>query len=241
MKLGPVLAIGLLLAAAGTANASLSLVQSTRPAIGTSSLFNAIGTANFGNQKARLEAAGQTTQQGGNPGNGWFNNQLRSWIVTCDNDTNTVSFEVFASSDWTGSAAMSMTRTPTFTGTNVLLGLDIGARLSVTGSSVTLGDVQFDDGNDGGFVGVSTANATYNTNAFHNNYHALTGTLGDFALRGTAIFPTGSTTGDSMRFFINGIQGPQLIPLPPAAWAGLSTLAAVGFVGFIRRRRMTAN
>lgn len=31
-----------------------------------------------------------------------------------------------------------------------------------------------------------------------------------------------------------------VIPLPPAAWAGLSTLAGVGFIGFIRRRRMQA-
>jgi hypothetical protein len=31
-----------------------------------------------------------------------------------------------------------------------------------------------------------------------------------------------------------------LIPLPPAAWAGLSTLAGVGFVGYIRRRKNTA-
>ncbi len=31
-----------------------------------------------------------------------------------------------------------------------------------------------------------------------------------------------------------------LIPLPPAAWAGLSTLAGVGFVGYVRRRKNAA-
>lgn len=31
-----------------------------------------------------------------------------------------------------------------------------------------------------------------------------------------------------------------IIPLPPAAWAGLSTLAGVGFVGYIRRRKNSA-
>jgi hypothetical protein len=32
----------------------------------------------------------------------------------------------------------------------------------------------------------------------------------------------------------------SVIPLPPAAWAGLSTLAGVGLIGFIRRRRQLA-
>jgi hypothetical protein len=35
-------------------------------------------------------------------------------------------------------------------------------------------------------------------------------------------------------------QATQVIPLPPAAWAGLTTLAGVGLVGFVRRRRQLA-
>jgi len=31
-----------------------------------------------------------------------------------------------------------------------------------------------------------------------------------------------------------------VIPLPPAAWAGLSTLAGVGLIGFVRRRKNAA-
>jgi len=43
-----------------------------------------------------------------------------------------------------------------------------------------------------------------------------------------------------------GLQGFSLeelatIPLPPAAWAGLSTLAGIGLIGMIRRRRQTAS
>jgi len=39
---------------------------------------------------------------------------------------------------------------------------------------------------------------------------------------------------------VNSQDQLTLIPLPPAAWAGLSTLAGVGFVGYIRRRKNTA-
>ena len=49
-----------------------------------------------------------------------------------------------------------------------------------------------------------------------------------------------------LRLWTNeNLSGPSqdqltLIQLPPAAWAGLSTLAGVGFVGYIRRRKNTA-
>ncbi len=240
-----VVQIGLFVASVTTSmsSAGLVLVQATQPA-GTSSLFNAVGTFNFGNNKARLEAAGQTTQQGGNPGNGWWGDgspttpgttPVRSWEVIWNNSTGVVDFKVYASSDWTGSAAMSMSRTPVLTPGNTIRGLDIGARLTNTNQSVTLNDVQFNDGS--GFVSVSTANATYSGNAFFNNYHELVGTLGSFTLRGTALFPTGTTTSDSMRFFIDARQALPAVPLPPAAWAGLSTLGVISGLGVLRRRK----
>lgn len=50
----------------------------------------------------------------------------------------------------------------------------------------------------------------------------------------------GHNTTDGVSYDIHWDNLVTTIPLPPAAWAGLSTLAGVGFVGFIRRRRMQA-
>lgn len=66
----------------GSANA-LTLVQVGPNPTGSSTLFRGTGTANTGNQKARLELAGLSTIQGGNPGNGWFyGNNPRSWEMS---------------------------------------------------------------------------------------------------------------------------------------------------------------
>ncbi|MCW5766369.1 MAG: hypothetical protein KIT68_10390 [Phycisphaeraceae bacterium] len=210
----------------------MSLAQGSAPS-GSSSLFNAVGTFNFGNQKARLEAAGQTTLQGGNPGNGWWGPNTgtggleRSWEVIWNNTLGTVTFNLYASNDFSGLPAMTMTQTPVFTAGYTLVGLDIGARLTNASMGVTISGVEFNDGS--GFVSVGTANASYSGNAFFNNYHAINGTLGSFTLRGITQFTSGTTTGDSMRFFVNGIQA---VPTPgAAALIGLGGLAAT------RRRR----
>jgi hypothetical protein len=224
----------ILLATAGSAQASLTLTHATQPA-GTSSLFNAVGTFNYGNNKARLEAAGQASLQGGNPGNGWWGANdgsgglERSWEVTWNNATGTITFNLYATDDWTGSAAMSMSRTPTFTSGYTMAGLDIGARLTSSSMGVTLANVQFDGG--GGFVSVPTADASYSGDGFFNNYHALGGTLGDFRLRGIAQFTSGTTSGDSMRFFVNARQ---------AAIPGPGALALLGAGGLVLRTRRRA-
>ena len=210
----------------------MTLTPASFPGGTTTSLFNAIGTFNFGNQKARLEAAGQSTVQGGNPGNGWWGPNdgsgglERSWEVIWNNTSNTVTFNVYASNDFTGLPAMTMTQTPTFTAGNTLVGLDIGARLTSASHAVTIADVEFDDG--GGFVAVASANGSYTGNANFNNYHALGGTLGDFTLRGTAQFTSGTVTSDGMRWFVNARQG--AIPAPGAA-------ALLGLGGLLAARR----
>jgi hypothetical protein len=190
---------------------TMTLTQTPTP-VGTSALFQAIGTFNFGNNKARLEAAGQANLQGGNPGNGWWGElagaggPVRSWEVLWNNTAGVVTFHVYASSDFSGTPAMTMTQTPTLTPGNTLVGIDVGARLTVDPSGVTLANVQFDGGN--GYVNVPTANASYAFSpTFHNNYHALGGTLGSFRIRGTTQFTSGTTTGDGMRFFVTGRQG----------------------------------
>jgi MYXO-CTERM domain-containing protein len=221
-------------ALAGGAHAALTLTQDTMPA-GSGSLFNAVGTFNYGNIKSRLEASGQTTVQGGNPGNGWWGSNtgtggaLRSWEVLWNNTTGTVTFNIYANSDFTG-LAMTMSQTPVLAAGSTLIGLDIGARLTSSGMGVTLGNVEFDGGS--GFASIPTANASYSGNAYFSNYHALSGPLGSFTLRGTAQFTSGTTTGDSMRWFVNGRQG-EAVPAPGAA----ALLGMAGLAASRRRRR----
>jgi hypothetical protein len=219
---------------AGSAQASMTLTSAPFPGSPASeSLFNAIGTFNFGNQKARLSAAGQSDLQGGNPGNGWWGASdgsgglQRSWEVIWNNTAGTITFNVYANNDYTG-LAMTMTQTPLFAAGNTLVGLDIGANMSgVAGRSFQYTNVEFDNG--GGFVSVPGANALYDGVPNTNNYFALNGTLGDFTLRGQAQFLSGFVTSDGMRFFINGRQA---IPTPGAVLVlGLGGLLAT------RRRR----
>jgi len=46
---------------------------------------------------------------------------------------------------------------------------------------------------------------------------------------------------NGVEFDIFGQTMMAVVPLPPAAWAGLSTLAGIGLIGLVRRRRQTAS
>jgi len=232
------ISIGAMCAFSASGQAGMTLTSAPFPASPAStSAFNAIGTFNFGNQKARLEAAGQSTLQGGNPGNGWWGPNTgtgglqRSWEVIWNNTAGTVTFNVYANNDYT-SLAMTMTQTPTFVAGNTLVGLDIGSRLSSTAHGFTYANVEFNGGN--GFVAVPAANASYSGNANYNNYFKLNGALNDFTLRGQAQFTSGTVTSDGMRFFINGRQGlgEPAVPGPAAALPFV-----VGLLAAAKRRR----
>lgn len=210
----------------GAANA-LTLTSIPSPISGGSTLFKAVGTLNFGNQKARLEAAGTTTQQGGNPGNGWFNNQKRSWEVLWNNATGTVSFKVYSSTDWSGNAAMSMSRTPVFASGNFLAGLKIGGRTTATGQSLELDNIQFDGGS--GWVDIDSAEGTTTGNLFNEKLYKFGGSMQNWTLRGTALFPTGSVTSDGMRFEVSGVQA---VPEP-----GTMIALGLGAAALISKRR----
>ena len=229
--------IALALTVGGFSSAqALTLVSASFPAAPASTTaFNAIGTFNFGNQKARLSAAGHADLLGGNPGNGWWGPNdgsgglQRSWEVIWNNTTGSVTFNIYASNDHTGPAAMSMTQTPVLTPGFTLIGLDIGARLSATNQAFTFSNVTFDNGSGFGPVAVPGANASYSGDANFNNYFTLSGTLSSFVLRGQAQFTSGTTTGDAMRFFINGRQA---VPEPASM-----TALGLGIAALLRRKR----
>lgn len=208
---------------------TLDLVGPSRPS-GSSTLFTAVGTANTGNNKARLEPRGFARIEGGNPGNGWFYGTTpRSWELSWNNTTKSVSFKLFSSSDWTGPEATNglMNATPTLDPGNTLVGLSIGYRLSAANQSLNLDNIQFNSGS--GWQNIDAAEGTFSGNVFSEQYFALNGTLTDWTLRGTANFPTGTTTGDSMRFFVAGVQA---VPEP-------GTMAALGLgaAAMLRRRK----
>lgn len=186
----------------------MTLTKATQPA-GVVTLFNAVGIANTGGQKSRLESRGQSTRQGGNPGNGWWTSNprpRRSWEVIWDHATSTVTFNVYANSSWQGTPAMDPQRVPQMPAGQNIVGLNIGCRLAVAGASMRYESVQFNNGS--GWVDVADANVEYSTIAFHDNYFALGGVPGSFRLRGVALFPSGATNGDSMRFYITALAGP---------------------------------
>jgi MYXO-CTERM domain-containing protein len=221
------------------AAASLTLVDGgpASPPSGTSTAFKAFGT--FNNPTggaARLEAAGQTTVQGAiGGGTGWWSGSVtRSWELSWDNSSGTATFALYATSDWTGAAAMTMSQAPAFGAGNTLVGIDFGVRLASTtfssSASYAFSDIQFNDGS--GFVGVSTADSSYTVSGsfLTSNYHALVGPLGNFTLRGKSTFSGSvSTSADFSNFYIEGRQG---IPAPGA----LAIFGLAGLVGHRRRR-----
>lgn len=140
-----------------------------------------------------------------------------------------MSFKLFSSSDGTGPEATNglMNATPTLDPGNTLVGLSIGYRLSAANQSLNLDNIQFNSGS--GWQNIDAAEGTFSGNIFSEQYFSLNGTLTDWTLRGTANFPTGITTGDSMRFFVAGVQA---VPEP-------GTMAALGLgaAAMLRRRK----
>jgi hypothetical protein len=228
-----------LAAIAGSANAGLSLVDGTAasPLPGTSRVARAIGTFNntsVGAGAARLEASGRTTIQGSMAGSsGWWGGSVtRSWELQWNNTARTITFRLFSASDWTGSAAMAMTQAPTFTAGNDLAGFDFGYQLASTTfqtrAQYSYTDIQFDSGS--GFVPVPTAAGGIDVQGslFTSNYHALSGPLGNFTLRGKSTFSGAvSTSSDFSKFYVDAYQA---VPAPGA-------VAVLGLGGLLAARR----
>ena len=224
-------------AVAASAHADLTLVDGSAgsPPSGTSRVARAVGTfVNPAGGAARLEATGLPTIEGGIGGGfGWWSGGVtRSWELAWNNTSSTLTFRLFASNDWSGSSAMSMTQAPVFAPGNSLAGFDFGIQLASTSfsSSATFvySDIQFDAGN--GFVSVPTADNSYTvTGAFlTSNYHALSGTLTDFTLRGKSTFSGSvSSSTDFARFYVDSYQA---VPAPGAA-------ALLGLASTVRPRR----
>lgn len=205
------------LAAVVSAQSSVLLVDQggSNPAW-TSPLFAAVGTFNNPAGVARLEAAGQTVQQGVVPsGSGWWAGGVtRAFELVWNNVTGTVDFRLYAAADWAGPAAIQLMQTPAMVPGNALVGVQFGLSLAsttfTTSASFAYSDVQVLD--VGGYVPVTTAGGPYTvtgsflTGRFHGAY---LGALGEFRLRGKATF-TGSvnTATDFCRFTIEGRQGP---------------------------------
>jgi len=62
---------------------------------------------------------------------------------------------------------------------------------------------------------------------------------GTFRFSGTLTYLTGTDTTPGMDFYAGSVNiEAELVPLPPAAWAGVGGLGIVGFAGAIRRRRI---
>lgn len=226
---------------AASANASLVLTQGAGSGAlppGSVNLWNAIGSSNNGNNKAYIDGAGVPRVNGGNPGNGWWTNPstARSWTAAWNNTAGTVTFRVFSTTDYTGPAAMTMVSTPVLTPGNGIVGINFVANMQNNSSgtwSIAFSGIEFDDGS--GFVAVSTANGSYSalsgvTNRV-NNYHNLTGTPGDFTIRGVTQMNWGTgaaVTSERLRFEVTAIQG--LVPAPGAA-------AILGLGGLLAARR----
>lgn len=217
-----------LCAMVGSAHA-LSLVQVGPSPTGSSTLFRGTGTANTGNQKARLELAGLSTIQGGNPGNGWFyGNNPRSWEMSWNNTNKTVSWKLFSSSDWTGPEATNglMNGAPVFQSGHDLVGLAFGRSLA-TDTSLNLDNIMFNAGS--GWVDINSEEGLFTGGGFTKTYYAFNGTMTDWVLRGTANFPAGTTSSDSMRFFVEGVQA---VPEP-----GTMVALGLGLAAMARRKR----
>jgi|694.fasta_scaffold07671_5 hypothetical protein len=211
-------------ATAGLSRAGIQLIDAGPgfPPSGTSSVFKAVGTfQNPAGGAARLEAAGQSTVQGGiGGGTGWWLpgviDLTRSWEIAWNNTSGTVTFRLFSSTDWTGAEAMSMTQTPVFSPGLALVGFDFGVQLASTSFSTygnfAYSDIQFNDGS--GFLPITTANNAYSVQGsfFTSNYHLLVGNPGDFTLRGKSTFSGNvNTTADFARFYVDARQG---VPAP---------------------------
>jgi hypothetical protein len=134
------------------------------------------------------------------------------------------------------------------TGTPAVNALQLAARATreTVSSGLTFTDMRFDSQSLGSAIlgnGTLAARGEQYANVWLNFDEGTDLRAHNWTVTGSVSGFRESGLGDEngVAFDIFGQTMMAVVPLPPAAWAGLSTLAGIGLIGMIRRRRQTAS
>lgn len=241
LKASSVTAIGVAAVALPAYASALSLTTVDPGGHGpVTSFLEARGVAQPNNWKATLRGIGENPGTTGNPGNSNFwKNTPRSWRLTFTQASNTFLFEIFSSTDWSGSQAMSMTRnniSPAIGQDFIGLGINLKAKDGVV-TTVATSSVSF-NGNAVPTLNNSLTGSNGLNDFVNGAVHYFDGPVNDFVLKGvTTMQWDGSLTNPSSDRVSFDIKGYSASPVPePSTLLALGGLAAL----VARKRRARA-